>query len=109
MGVKPEVLSGTLANVPGAPVSERYRPLAGASGWPAKFGRGPLRQPTAARTAPPLWPNLSAGWTTTSVTTLAKKQLGRLELPAHRPVGRSTLAKLWPPSVERNSPRPVAM
>src|SRR5437870_4031256 len=96
VGVKPE-LSGIFVNVPGAPVSEAYRPLLGASGTLLKFGRWPARHPTAATTRPPLWPNLSGGWTATSVTMLAKKQFLASELPAHcGDVGRLTLVKLCP-------------
>jgi hypothetical protein len=44
--VKP-ALSGTFWNDPTAPLSERYRPFAGACGLPLKFGNCPARQPTA--------------------------------------------------------------
>src|SRR3954452_14707445 len=101
-------LSGVFWNEPGVPLSERYTPLAGACGLPAKFGNWPARQPTAAITAPPSCPSLSFGWTATSVTTFAKKQFGFEESPAQSPVGRFTFVKLRPASVERNSPLPVA-
>src|SRR3954451_12563964 len=83
-------------------------PLYGASGLPLKSGCWPARQPSAAITVPPLWSSLSAGCTATSVTTFAKKQSGFDESPVHGPVGRLTLSKLRPASVERNRPNPVA-
>jgi len=59
------------------------------------------RQPTAARTAPPECPKRSGPCTTTSVTTLARKQPGLSEFPAQSPVGSATLTYERPASVER--------
>ena len=67
-------------------------PFAGACGLPAKFGIWPARQPTAAATAPPLLPCLSAAWTWTLVTMFAKKQLALSESPAQSPVGSFTFS-----------------
>src|SRR5437879_4968392 len=83
-------------------------PLAGACGTPLKFLSGPARQPTAAATLPPLLPKLSAGWTATLVTTLAKKQFGFEESPWQSPVGRLTFSNVRPASSERYRPKPVA-
>src|SRR5690348_8873956 len=87
-------------------------PLLGDCGEPSAFCLVPARQPTAAMTAPGVppedWP-LAGPCTTTSVTTLARKQsLAVAGLPAHEPVGRLTLVKVAPASVERYSPPPVA-
>ena len=100
--------------LPGSPVSEPYMPLFGDCGDPSAFAFWPARQPTAARTAPglafaPLVFAFAGPWTTTSVTTFARKQsLALTGLPAQSPVGRLTFAKLAPASVERNRPPPVA-
>src|SRR2546421_516280 len=50
-GAKPG--ASTLVNEPGAPSSERYRPLPGDWMLPSGLRCAPPRQPTAARTAPP--------------------------------------------------------
>src|SRR3954454_1181317 len=82
----------------------------------------PARQPTAAMTAPPgALPCPPGDWTTTSVTTLARKQPPPKVLPVQsglsgapertppsRPVGRSTLTNVRPASVDRYRPTPVA-
>src|SRR5204863_7550528 len=101
-------------NVPGSPVSERYIPLPGDCGAPSALGLVPARQPTAARTAPglaspPVVSALAGPCTTPAVTTLARKQsLTVTGWPWQSPVGRSTLVKLAPASVERKRPPPVA-
>src|SRR4051794_9117983 len=75
---------------------------------PSGFLRVPPREPTAARTRPPGCV-ASFCWTTTSVTTLARKQPFLVsDWPLHGPVGRLTWLNEPPPSVERYSPRPVA-
>ncbi len=73
--------------------------MRGLCGAPSAFGLSPARQPTAARTAPPPWPAGSLALTTTSVTMLAKKQVGFV-VSVHV-VGSTTLTKLLPVSVER--------
>src|SRR3954452_25186634 len=95
-------------------------PLPGDCTAPSALVLVPARQPTAAMTAPGWLPAvwvLRAPWTTTSVTMLARKQsLAVGALPeqlgvgavATAPVGRLTLSKLAPPSVERYRPPPVA-
>src|SRR4051794_15745115 len=84
-------------------------PLLGDCTVPSGFFLGPARYPTAASTRPPGWPKVSLPCTTTSVTTLAKKQPFLVsERPAQSPVGSDTCVKLRPASVERNRPRPVA-
>src|SRR5579884_1317538 len=77
-------------------------------------GFAPARQPTTAITAPAGPLALVAGRTTTSVTTLAKKQSGVVVSPAQSGeypagvLGRSRSTKLAPPSVERKRPLLVA-
>ena len=69
---------------------------------PLFFAR-PARQPTAAITfCPP-------AWTTTSVTMFAKKHAALVVSPAQAGlVGRLTLTKFTPASVDRKSPLLVA-
>jgi len=100
--------------LPGSPLSDSYMPLPGDCSDPSALGLVPARQPTAASTAPgaalaPVVLAFAGPWTTTSVTMFARKQsLSVTGLPAQSPVGRLTLVKLWPASVERNRPAPVA-
>ena len=71
--------------------------------WSPKFRARPARQPTAARTLCPV------ARTTTSVTTLAKKQPMSVVLPAHcAEVGRLTLTNDTAASVDRKRPLLVA-
>src|SRR3954469_15310324 len=116
---EPPALGATFLNVPGAPVSDWYRPLFGDWIVPSASVFCPARQPTAASTAPalPVMPVLGAPCTTTSVTWLARKQpLAMPESPVQfgwppatpSPVGSFTLLQLWPSSVERYRPAPVA-
>src|SRR5690348_10143067 len=84
---------------PGAPLAEAKGPLCGDCGLPTALGFCPARQPTTARTAPPLLPSRFEGRTTTSVTMFAKKQVAFATFV--QPVGRPTLRKLRPASAER--------
>src|SRR5438874_6373446 len=95
-------------------------PLFGDSSEPSALCLSPARQPTAAMTAPGFAFavfGLSGPGTTTSVTMLARKQsLSVFGFPVQSgvgeltpaPVGRLVLTNVAPPSVERNSPSPVA-
>ena len=89
-------------------------PLLGDCWAPSALVAWPARQPTAASTAPgwafsPEVFALAGPCTTTSVTTLARKQsLAVTGCPWQSPVGRSTFVKLAPASVDRNRPPPVA-
>src|SRR3954462_4558907 len=98
-------------------------PLPGDCWAPSAFVFVPARQPPAAATAPgfasspPFVLSFVGPCTTTSVTMFARKQsftVGALPLqsgvPAgwFLPVGRVTLSKLAPPSVDRKRPPPVA-
>src|SRR3954447_8437813 len=89
-GAKPG--ASILVNDPGAPSSERYSRWAADCTVPFGFCAAPPRQPTAARTAPPLVdPEPPGACTTTSETMLARLQAAdRLPLPAQGPTGRST-------------------
>ena len=81
------------AKLPGRPVAELYRPLRGDCGLPSALSFWPARQPTAASTLP------VPCCTTTSVTMLAKKQVGCAT--SVQVVGSTTLVKLAPASAER--------
>src|SRR3954453_18855222 len=98
-------------------------PLPGDCWAPSAFFFVPPRQPTAATTAPglafasPAVCAFAGPCTTTSVTMFARKQsftVGALPLQSgvpsgwFLPVGRFTLSKLAPPSLERKRPAPVA-